>query len=140
MNLFSTHNFPSYSFYAFLQIVEAQKLEKVPQRDYVYDNETTVLYALQQRLKQLFETSVSFLCKTFACLFSRIQLFDLISPVTFSCVFDFLVMNNRTARAGAIIGVPMLRPYDFTTTSNLLFVHSFMQFQLKCVREVIFRS
>ena len=33
----------------------------------------------------------------------------------------------------------LLRPYDVTTTSNLLFVHSFMQFQLKCVRDVIFR-
>ena len=28
----------------------------------------------------------------------------------------------------------LLRPYDVTTTSNLLFVHSFMQFQLNCVR------
>ena len=34
----------------------------------------------------------------------------------------------------------LLRPYDVTTTSNLLFVHSFMQFQLKCVRDVIFCS
>ena len=34
----------------------------------------------------------------------------------------------------------LLRPYDVTTTSNLLFVHSFMQFQLNCVRDVIFRS
>ena len=34
----------------------------------------------------------------------------------------------------------LLRPYDVTTTTNLLFVHSFMQFQLKCVRDVIFRS
>ena len=34
----------------------------------------------------------------------------------------------------------LLRPYNATTTSNLLFVHSFMQFQLKCVRDVIFRS
>ena len=32
------------------------------------------------------------------------------------------------------------RPYDVTTTSNLPFVHSFMQFQLKCVRNVIFCS
>ena len=34
----------------------------------------------------------------------------------------------------------LLRPNDVTTTSNLLFVHSFMQFQLNCVRDVIFRS
>ena len=34
----------------------------------------------------------------------------------------------------------LLRPYDVTTTSNLLFVHSFMQFQLNCVRDVIFYS
>ena len=34
----------------------------------------------------------------------------------------------------------LLRPYDVTTTSNLLFVHSFMQFELKCVCDVIFRS
>ena len=31
----------------------------------------------------------------------------------------------------------LLRPFDVTATSNLLFVHSFMQFQLKCVRDVI---
>ena len=30
--------------------------------------------------------------------------------------------------------------YDVTTTSNLLLVHSFMQFQLNCVRYVIFHS
>ena len=34
----------------------------------------------------------------------------------------------------------LLRPDDVTTTSNLLFVHSFMQFQLNCMRGVIFRS
>ena len=59
-----------------------------------------------------------------------------------------LLFNSRTAKAGAIIGLLLvffissrflLRPYDVTTTSNLLFVHSFMQFQLKCVRNVIFR-
>ena len=31
----------------------------------------------------------------------------------------------------------LLRPYDVTTTSYLLFIHSFMQFQLNCVRDVI---
>ena len=30
-----------------------------------------------------------------------------------------------------------VRPYDVTTTPNLIFVHSFMQFQLKGVRDVI---
>ena len=34
----------------------------------------------------------------------------------------------------------LLRPCDVTTTSNLPFVHSFMQFQLNCLRDVIFRS
>ena len=34
----------------------------------------------------------------------------------------------------------LLRPYDVTIISNLLFVHSFMQFLLKCVCDVIFRS
>ena len=34
----------------------------------------------------------------------------------------------------------MLRPYDVTTTWNLLFVHSFMQFQLKWVHDVISHS
>ena len=32
----------------------------------------------------------------------------------------------------------LLRPYDVTTISNLLFVHSFIQFQLKCVCDVFF--
>ena len=34
----------------------------------------------------------------------------------------------------------LLRPYDVTTTSSLLFVHSFMQLQLNCVRNVILNS
>ena len=34
----------------------------------------------------------------------------------------------------------LFRPYDATTTSNLLFTHSFLQFQLKFVRDVVFRS
>ena len=32
----------------------------------------------------------------------------------------------------------LLRPYDVTAPSNLLSVHSFMQFQLNCVCDVIF--
>ena len=32
----------------------------------------------------------------------------------------------------------LLRPYDVTITSNLLFVYLFMQFQLNCMRDVIF--
>ena len=56
--------------------------------------------------------------------------------------------NSRTAIAWAIIGLLLvilisssrflLRPGNVTTTSNLLFVHSLMQFQLKCVCDVIF--
>ena len=34
----------------------------------------------------------------------------------------------------------LLRLYDVTITSNLLFVHSFMQFHLNCVLDVIFHS
>ena len=54
--------------------------------------------------------------------------------------------NSRTAIAGDVFGLLLyffislgflLRPYDVRTTSNLLFVHWFMQFQLKCVRDVI---
>ena len=67
----------------------------------------------------------------------------------FSGVFSSMFFNSRTGIAGAIIGLLLvffislrflLRTYDVTTTSNLLFVHSFMQFHLKCVREVIFCS
>ena len=32
----------------------------------------------------------------------------------------------------------LLSVYDVTLTSNVLFVHSFMQFQLNCVLDVIF--
>ena len=58
--------------------------------------------------------------------------------------------NSRIAIAGAIVGLLLvffitslrflLRPYDVTITSNLLFVHLFMQFQLKCVFDIIFCS
>ena len=53
---------------------------------------------------------------------------------------------SRSAIAGAIIGLLLdflFRRKDFFydhMTSQPLFVHSFMQFQLNCVRDVIFRS
>ena len=57
------------------------------------------------------------------------------------------LFNSHEAMAEAIIGLLLvffvkflLRPYDVTIPSNLLFVHSFMQFQLKWLRDVIFRS
>ena len=59
------------------------------------------------------------------------------------CGFFKAVFNSRTAIAGAIFGLLLvffisssrflLRPYEVTTTSDLLFVHSIIQFQLKCV-------
>ena len=64
------------------------------------------------------------------------------------CCCD-LLFNSRTAIAGAIIGLLLvffissrflLRPYDVTTTGNQLFVLSFVQFQLNCVRDVFFHS
>ena len=58
-----------------------------------------------------------------------------------------LVINSRTAIAGAIIGLLLVfflfRRHDFCydhMTSQPLFVHSFMQFQLNCMCDVIFRS
>ena len=56
-------------------------------------------------------------------------------------------INSRTAIAGAIIGlllvffyfVVMIFFYDHMT-SQPLFVHSFMQFQLNCMCDVIFCS
>ena len=51
---------------------------------------------------------------------------------------------SRTAIAGAIIGLILVFfkfRHDFFydhMTSQPLFIHSFMQFQLKCVRDVIF--
>ena len=59
------------------------------------------------------------------------------------------MFNNRTAIAGAIIGlllvffyfVVLLRPFCYDhMTSQPLFVHSFMQFQLNCMCDVISRS
>ena len=62
----------------------------------------------------------------------------------------FTVFISREALAEAIIGLFwvffisstrfLLQQYDVTKTSNLLFVHSVIQFQLKCVRDVIFHS
>ena len=56
-------------------------------------------------------------------------------------------INSRTAIAGAIIGLLLVfflfRRHDFCydhMTSQPLFVHSFMQFQLNCMCDVIFRS
>ena len=66
----------------------------------------------------------------------------------FATFFSFhCFINCRTAIAGTVIGLLfvcfillirfLLRPYDIRTTSNLLLVHSCMQFQVKCVRDVI---
>ena len=56
-------------------------------------------------------------------------------------------INSRTAIAEAIIGLLLvfflIRRHDFCydhMTSQPLFVHSFMQFQLNCMCDVIFRS
>ena len=56
-------------------------------------------------------------------------------------------INSRTAIAGAIIGLLLVfflfRRHDFCydhMTSQPLFVHSFMQFQLNFMCDVIFRS
>ena len=65
--------------------------------------------------------------------------------------FCFYLFNSRKAIAEAVIGLLfvlfiylssrfLLRPYDFTTTSNILFVQSFMQFKLNCARNVIFHA
>ena len=55
-----------------------------------------------------------------------------------------IVFNSRTAIAGAIIGLLLVFfRHDFCydhMTSQPLFVHSFMQFQLNCMCDVIFRS
>ena len=88
--------------------------------------------------------SRSFLFSFFFCLFC----FSLFLLRPFSFLVSRFLFNSRTAIAGAIFGLLLvflssrflLRPYDVTTTSNLLFVHSFMQFHLKCVRDVILRS
>ena len=88
--------------------------------------------------------SRSFLFSSFFCLFC----FSLFLLRPFSFLISRFLFNSRTAIAGAIFGLLLvflssrflLRPYDVTTTSNLLFVHSFMQFHLKCVRDVILRS
>ena len=45
-------------------------------------------------------------------------------------LLDFFILSLRF----------VLRPYDVTITANLPFVHSFMQFQLNCVRDIIFHS
>ena len=56
-------------------------------------------------------------------------------------------INSRTAIAEAIIGLLLVfflfRRHDFCydhMTSQPFFVHSFMQFQLNCMCDVIFRS
>ena len=49
-------------------------------------------------------------------------------------------LNYTSGRVLLCFFISSSRPYDVTTTSNLLFVHSFMQFQLNYVRNVIFCS
>ena len=58
-------------------------------------------------------------------LFSQWKFFELYVR---TCPALFFISSSRF----------LLRPYDVTTTSNLLFVHLFMQFHLKCVRDFIF--
>ena len=63
-------------------------------------------------------------------------------------IFASYLFKSREAIAEAVIGLLLffissrllLRPYDVTTSSSLLFAHSFVQFQLNCVHDVIFHS
>ena len=74
------------------------------------------------------------------------------APISIWLLLFFLIFwigffNSRTATAGAIIGLLLVfflyRRHDFCydhMTSQPLFVHSFRQFQLNCMCDVIFRS
>ena len=61
-------------------------------------------------------------------------------------VFCLVNENALNCTSGRVLlcffssSIFLLRPHDVTTTSNLLFVHSFMQFKLRCVLDVIFHS
>ena len=93
-------------------------------------------------MKCLHDTKSSFF-EVNSCIKSRV--------VSSACMIALKILlnlfNSGTAIGGAIIGLLLvflissskffLRPYDVTATSNLIFVPSFMQFELKCVRDVI---
>ena len=75
--------------------------------------------------------------------FSCLVMVFVFSPYMLSAWRDIRYLKNRFRNSsGYVFFISssrfLLRPDDVTTTSNLLFVHSFMQFQLKCVRDVIF--
>ena len=57
----------------------------------------------------------------------------------FFCEIPTLLVASEIVSGYVLYFVKIfLRPYDITITSNLLFVQSFMQFQLNNVRDVIF--
>ena len=83
------------------------------------------------------------------CLFLYSDFLEMIFPIHFvpGLIFCLVNENSLNCISGLVLlcffissSRFLLRPYDVTTTSSLLFVHSFMQFELKCVCEVIFRS
>ena len=77
-----------------------------------------------------------FILPKFSCCLVMVFVF---SPFMLSAWRDIMYLKNRFRLCFFISSSRfLLRPDDVTTTSNLLFVHSFMQFQLKCVRDVIF--
>ena len=61
-------------------------------------------------------------------------------------LIDYWMLNiepkneNNSSNTNIIFVKILLRPYDVTTHSNMPFVHSFMQFHLKCVLDVILHS
>ena len=76
--------------------------------------------------------------------FLRLQIYEAIAAIFWQSA-SYVVINSRAAIAGAIIGLHLVffLRHDFCydhMTSQPLFVHSFMQFQLNCMRDVIFRS
>ena len=83
-----------------------------------------------------------FFWSVFSTVFFRLPVYESIAAI-----FWQSAINSRTATAGAIIGLLLVfflfRRHDFCyehMTSQPLFVHSFMQFQLNCMCDVIFRS
>ena len=99
----------------------------------------------EKKTKELHKITKKQQFKTYVLLKAVLQKLNSVVEVCYSRAHFCMFFNSRTAIAQAVFGRLLvfiassrflLRPYDVTTTSNLLYVHSFMQFQLECVCDV----
>ena len=88
-----------------------------------YDNGLVFLIKYDEVMGLYFKTKTNVVAES--TLFVKFRLFELLPEC--SRLFFFTLPTGF-----------LLRPYEVTISSNLSFVHSLKEFQLNCVRDVIF--